>query len=97
MKNLILCLLTCGAVFAADAPEMRSQAEKLENAGNWKEAYELRVKLLREVDDKDSGKDLEKALVSQNQLGDQKSFDPLLDELTVSKKGNLPLSMLAVC
>ena len=88
MKNLILCLLTCGVVFAADAPEMRSQAEKLENEGNWKEAYDLRLKLLREVDDKDSGTDLEKALASQNQLGDQKTFDPLLDELTVSKQGN---------
>lgn len=88
MKNLILGLLMCGVAFAANAPEMRTQAEKLEKAGNWQEAYELRVKLLREVDDQQSGKDLERALASQNRLGDLKSFDALLDELTVSKKGN---------
>ncbi len=47
MKTLTILLLACGVAFAADAPEMRKKAEKLEKDGNWKEAYELRVKLLR--------------------------------------------------
>lgn len=94
MKTLILFLMTCGAIFAADAPETRSQAEKLEKDGNWKEAYEVRVKLLREVDDKDSGKDLQKALNSQRRLNKVQEFDGLLAELTETKKDN-PDFMLA--
>lgn len=94
MKTLILSLLMCGAIFAAEAPEMRTQAEKLEKDGNWKEAYELRVKLLREVDDSESGEDLKKALNSMNRLRDLKRFDALMDELTVSKKEN-PVFMVA--
>lgn len=94
MKNLILSLMMCGAIFAAEAPEMRKQAEKLETDGNWKEAYELRVKLLRELDDSESGEDLRKALNSMNRLRDLKGFDALMEELTVSKKDN-PVFMIA--
>jgi uncharacterized protein YfaS (alpha-2-macroglobulin family) len=90
MKILILSLMMCGAVFAAEAPEaeMRKEAEKLEKDGNWREAYELRVKILRKVDDKDSAKDLQMALNSMNRLGEQQNFDALMDELTASKKDN---------
>ena len=96
MRTLILLLMTCGVFFAAAAPEAewRKQAEKLEKDGNWREAYELRVKLLRKISDKASGKDLSLALNSQNRLREQKNFDALLDELTVSRKDN-PDFMLA--
>jgi len=86
--------MSCGVVFAADAPELRKEARKLEKDGNWKEAYELRVKLLREVDDKESALDLNKALDSQMRLGEIQKFDGLLDELTASKESN-PDFMLA--
>ncbi|MDP4995341.1 MAG: MG2 domain-containing protein [Akkermansiaceae bacterium] len=88
MKTLSLFFLFVAAVFAAEPDGMRKQAEKLETDGNWQEAYELRVKLLREVDDELSGKDLEKAVGSQNQLGKQEHFDALMAELTEAKKGN---------
>jgi len=88
MKTLILSLMMCGAVFAADAPEMRKQAQALEAAGNWKEAYEQRVKILRQIDDTESGEDLFKALNSQRQLGEHKEFDGLLAEFTDKKKDN---------
>jgi len=94
MKIFLLLLMTCGVVLAVDAPDLRKQAAQLENDGDWKDAYELRVKLLREVDDKDSSQDLFKAIDSINRLNEQKKFDGLLDELTVSKKGN-PDFMLA--
>ena len=88
MKILSLLFLLMAAVFAAEPVEMRKAAAKLEEAGNWKEAYELRVKLLKEVDDELSGKDLELALNSQNRLGKQENFDGLMAELTVEKKDN---------
>jgi len=94
MKFLILFLMTCGVIFAAEAPEMRKQAAELEKEGNWREAYDLRVELLREVNDPQSGEDLQLALNSQNRLGEQKLFDPLLKELTASKQDN-PDFMLA--
>ncbi|MBG7607868.1 MAG: hypothetical protein IZT59_07580, partial [Verrucomicrobia bacterium] len=55
-------------LFAAEPAPTRKQAEKLEKGGNWREAYELRVKLLRKISDKESGKDLQLALNSQNRL-----------------------------
>lgn len=88
MKSLIFLMMTCGMSMAADAPAMRKQAAELEKQGNWREAYELRVKILREVDDADSGTDLQKALQWQRQLGESQNFDPLLAELTESKKDN---------
>ena len=88
MKSLIFLMMTCGMAMAADAPAMRKQAAELETQGNWREAYELRVKILREVDDAESGTDLQQALQSQRQLGEPQNFDPLLAELTESKKDN---------
>ncbi len=88
MKFLLFLLMTCGALFAAEAPEMRKQADKLEKEGNWKEAYELRVKLLREVNDKQSGQDLHQAVNSLQRLRELEKFDPLMDELTDLKKDN---------
>jgi uncharacterized protein YfaS (alpha-2-macroglobulin family) len=88
MKFLLFLLLTCGFSLAADAPALRKQAAELEKQGNWKEAYEVRVKLLREVNDAESGDDLDKALQSQRQLREFDQLDALLDELTVSKKDN---------
>ncbi|MEP2777208.1 MAG: alpha-2-macroglobulin family protein [Luteolibacter sp.] len=88
MKILSFLFLFTAAVFAAESDDMRKQAEKLEADGNWKEAYELRVKLLREVDDGDSWRDLEIAIQSQNQLGEQQNFDALMAELTEAKKDN---------
>lgn len=80
--------MTCGLALAADAPALRKQAAELEKQGNWKEAYEVRVKLLREVNDTESGDDLDKALNSQRQLRELDKLDALLEELTVSKKDN---------
>lgn len=88
MKTLLFLLLTCGLSLAADAPALRKQAAELESQGNWKEAYEVRVKLLREVNDLESGDDLDKALNSQRQLREHDQLDALLEELTVSKKDN---------
>jgi uncharacterized protein YfaS (alpha-2-macroglobulin family) len=88
MKTLLLLMMTCGFALAADAPEMRKQAEKLETDGNWREAYDLRVKILREVDDDQSGVDLSRALNSQARLGELVKFDHLLAELTEQKKDN---------
>lgn len=88
MRTLLLLMMTCGFALAADAPEMRKQADKLENDGNWREAYDLRVKILREVDDSKSGEDLQKALNSQLRLGEQKNFDGLMAELTEKLKDN---------
>jgi hypothetical protein len=80
--------MTCGLALAADAPALRKQASELEKQGNWKEAYELRVKILREVNDTESGDDLNKALKNQRNLRDTEKFDTLLAELTESKKDN---------
>ena len=88
MKILSLFFLLTAAIFAAEPIEMREAAAKLEEDGNWKESYELRAKLLREVDDELSGKDLAWAVNSQNQLGKQEDFDALMEELTVLKKEN---------
>lgn len=88
MKFLLFLLLTCGFSLAADAPALRKQAAELEKQGNWKEAYEVHVKLLREVNDAESGDDLDKSLNSQRQLREHDKLDALLDELTVSKKDN---------
>ncbi|MDX1679849.1 MAG: alpha-2-macroglobulin family protein [Akkermansiaceae bacterium] len=88
MRILAILLLTCGAVFAADATEMRKQARKLEKDGNWKEAYELRVKLLRQVDDEKSGVDLTHAVHAQRRLSKIQWFDELMAELTEKKKDN---------
>ncbi|MGJ8642497.1 MAG: alpha-2-macroglobulin family protein [Luteolibacter sp.] len=95
MKTLSLFFLFVAAVFAAEPDEMRNQAEKLEKDGNWQEAYELRVKLMREVDDEMSWKDLEKAIGSQNQLGKQEDFDALMAELTEAKKDNTEFMITA--
>lgn len=48
----------------------------------------LRIKLLREVNDQESGQDLDKALDSQGKLRETKNFDALMVELTESKKDN---------
>lgn len=88
MKPLIFLMMTCGLALAADAPALRKQASELETQGNWKEAYEVRVKLLREVSDIESGDDLDKALNSQRHLREHDQLDPLLNELTESKKDN---------
>lgn len=88
MKALIFLMMTCAMVSAADAPAMRKQAAELEKKGNWREAYELRVRILREVDDAESATDLRQALQSQRQLNEPQNFDPLLAEFTESKKDN---------
>ncbi len=88
MKPLIFLLMISGCALAADAPTLRKQASELETQGNWKEAHEIRVKLLREVNDLESGDDLDKAINSQRQLREHDKLDSLLDELTVSKKDN---------
>jgi alpha-2-macroglobulin len=88
MKALIFLMMTFAMASAADSPAMRKQAAELEKQGNWREAYELRVKILREVDDADSGKDLQIALESQQLLRELEKLDPLLAELTESKKDN---------
>ncbi|MFN9662598.1 MAG: hypothetical protein ACK57I_03575 [Akkermansiaceae bacterium] len=88
MKSLLFLLLTCAFSLAADAPALRKQASELEKQGNWKEAYEVRIKILRDVNDAESGDDLDKALNSQRQLREHDKLDALLDELTVSKKDN---------
>ncbi|WP_411825821.1 alpha-2-macroglobulin family protein [Luteolibacter sp. AS25] len=95
MKILILFLLSFLTVMAEDAANLRGQAEKLEQEGNWREAYELRVKLLRESDDERSGEDLSSAVQSLNNLGEQEEFDPLLAEITELKKGNPDLMLAA--
>ncbi|MGA0898968.1 MAG: alpha-2-macroglobulin family protein [Luteolibacter sp.] len=95
MKTLTILLLACGVAFAADAPEMRKKAEKLEKDGNWKEAYELRLKLLREVDDGKSGEDLGRALQSQQRLSKMQEFDSLMAELTEKKKDNYHFMLAA--
>lgn len=96
MKSLFFFLFLALIIplFAAEPAPTRKQAEKLEKGGNWREAYELRVKLLRKISDKESGKDLQLALNSQNRLREQKNFDALLDELTIFRKDN-PDFMLA--
>jgi uncharacterized protein YfaS (alpha-2-macroglobulin family) len=88
MKFLLFLLMTCGLALAADAPALRKQASELEKQGNWREAYVVRVKLLREIDDIESGDDLEKALRSQRELRETENFDTLMAELTESKKDN---------
>jgi uncharacterized protein YfaS (alpha-2-macroglobulin family) len=88
MKTLFALMMVCGVAFAAEIPEMRKQAAELETQGNWREAYELRVKLLREADDEESGVDLTKALHSQGQVNEHKKFDELMAELTEKKKDN---------
>lgn len=88
MKPLLFLLITCGLALAVDAPALRTQAAELEKQGNWKEAYVLRIKLLREVNDQESGQDLDKALDSQGKLRETKNFDALMVELTESKKDN---------
>ena len=94
MKLLLVFLMTVALGIAAEPPEMRRKAALLEKQGNWREAYELRVEILRTVDDSDSGTDLQKALDSQRRLRNEKSFDPLLAELTEKKAAN-PDFMLA--
>ena len=88
MKIPILFILLCGLLSAATIPEMRKDASKLESQGNWREAYELRVKLLREADDTGSGVDLQKALNSLRNLREQEKFDELMAEFTDSLKDN---------
>ena len=95
MKAAILLMLSCSLAMAADAPELRKQAAELEKKGNWREAYDLRVKILREVDDAESAVDLQQALQSQRLLGEPQNFDPLLTELTTSKKDNSALMQAA--
>lgn len=94
MKALFLFLALMIPLSAAEPAPMRKEAEKLEKQGNWREAYDLRVKLLREVEDAASADDLRSALGSQQQLGEEENFDGLLAELTDSKKGN-PVFMKA--
>ena len=86
MKLLLLFLALILPTSAVVAEPMRGQAEKLEKDGNWREAYDLRVKLLREVDDEASAIDLKKAIESQRRLQEEKNFDGLLAEFTQSKK-----------
>lgn len=88
MKSLIFLLMTSGLALAADAPALRNQAAKLEQQGNWREAYDVRLKLLREVDDIQSGTDLAMAISSQQNLRELDKLDSLLAELTESKKDN---------
>ncbi len=94
MKALSLLIALMIPLTAAEPEEMRNQAAKLEKDGNWEEAYDLRVRILGEVDDDLSGKDLELALESQRQLGGLEKFDPLLADFTEKKKEN-PSFMIA--
>lgn len=86
--SFFLFLLMSTVLSAAEPESMRAQAEKLEADGNLREAYDLRVKLLREVDDSLSGADLYQAVSAQQQLGELDNFDVLLAELTQKKKEN---------
>lgn len=88
MKALIFLMMTCAMASAADAPAMRKQAAELEKKGNWREAYELRVKIMREVDDAESASDLRQALQSQRRLSEPQNLDGLLAEFTATKKDN---------
>ncbi len=88
MKTILFLLLSCGVIFADDAVDMREKADKLAKDGNWREAYDLGVRILREVDDKASAQDLQKVLNAQQQLGEVSKFDGLLNELTEKKKDN---------
>ena len=88
MKPLLFLLVTCGLALAVDTPALRKQATELEKQGDWREAYLLRVKLLREVSDPESGQDLDQALGSQRKLRETENFDALMAELTESKKDN---------
>ena len=88
MKTFFLLLALMIPLSAAEPEAMRKQAGKLETDGNWREAYDLRVKLLRNVDDTESADDLNKAINSQRRLREEENFDGLLAELTETKKGN---------
>lgn len=88
MKTLLLLMITCSMALAADVPAMRKQAAELEKQGNWREAYELRMKILREVDDAESAVDLVTVLQSQRQLNEPQNVDALMAEFTASKKNN---------
>ncbi len=88
MKTFLTLILSCGLAFAADAPALRKQATELETQGNWRETYDVRLKLLREVNDLESGEDLDKALNSQRHLRELDQLDVLLTELTQLKKDN---------
>ena len=78
MKPLLFLLVTCGLALAVDTPALRKQATELEKQGDWREAYLLRVKLLREVSDPESGQDLDQALGSQRKLRETENFDALM-------------------
>lgn len=88
MKPFLSLILSCSLAIAADGRSLRKQATELETQGNWKEAYEVRVKLLREVNDLESGEDLDKAIECQRRLREHDKLDALLNQLTASKKDN---------
>ena len=81
-------LMACSVGWSADAVGMRAQADALQKKGNWREAYELRVKVLRESDDPLSGDDLRKAAECLEEGGDWKSIDSFLGEFTESRRNN---------
>lgn len=88
MKTFFLLLMMALPISAAEPDPMRKDAAKLEEQGNWREAYELRVKILRKISDADSGIDLQKALESQRNLSEEKNFDGLMTEFTEKLKDN---------
>jgi len=82
MKTFFLLLLLMALPLSAADPEpMRKDASKLEKQGNWREAYELRVKILRETSDEHSGTDLQKALESRRR-GELRRADGRVDGKT---------------
>ena len=79
MKNLLI-LLTILIPFTLLADDKsRVSEEKLRADGDWKEAYELNVKLLNEVSDKWSGQDLEDAYECIRNLRDYSLIEALLE------------------
>ncbi|MFK7850827.1 MAG: alpha-2-macroglobulin [Akkermansiaceae bacterium] len=95
MKILILLLMTCGTLFAVDASKLRKKAEGLEKNGNWKEAYDVRLELLREVNDKTSWQDLQKAINAQQRLRKVDEFDSLVNDAVESKGENVEFLLAA--
>jgi len=94
MKGLTTILTVCalaGVLRGAegdDASELRGKAEALRKDGNWKEALEVRRKLLADHDDERTGEDLQWAIQELHQLNRLSEFDALVEGAVESHPEN---------
>lgn len=91
LGSVLLCLFALGADEPADPGQLRAEAAKLMQEGNWNEAYERFSRLALDPKDDQAAADLRNAVNCLQQLGRISEFDAFIENVITAHPENWSL------